>query len=229
MPSSIACSTRSISPAAASRADAAGSLKDRILQRLADSRAAADPAGAALARLPAGVAPALFPRPLVPAAVLLPLLIRGGELTVLLTRRTDHLRDHPGQISFPGGRMDPGEVDPRVTALRELQEELGVPGARVEVAGYLPPHAVVTGFVVTPVVGFLPGDAQLIPDGHEVAETFDVPLEFFRDPANLRVSRREVRGVTVPLREFHFGRHRIWGATANILETFITLIEETNG
>jgi hypothetical protein len=91
--------------------------------------------------------------------------------------------------------------------------------------GYLPAQAVVTGFVVTPVVGFLPPDIALLPDAREVAEAFEVPLDFITDPANLGVSRRVVRGIEVPLFEYRYAGHRIWGATANILMNFIEILK----
>jgi 8-oxo-dGTP pyrophosphatase MutT (NUDIX family) len=152
------------------------------------------------------------------------LVERSSGLTVLLTRRTEHLRDHPGQISFPGGRVEPGDAGPLATALREASEELGLLTDWIEVAGFLPPHAVVTGFVVTPVVGFLQADLALKLDAEEVAEAFEVPLQFFLEPGNLRQSIRRVRDVEVPLLEFSYGGHRIWGATANILSSLIEIL-----
>lgn len=144
---------------------------------------------------------------------------RPHGLTVLLTRRTEHLRDHPGQISFPGGRVDPGDASALATALREAEEELGIHASQISLAGYLPPHAVVTGFAVTPVVGFVSPDVQLQPDPREVAEAFEVPLEFFLEPANLTQATRRVREIEVPLLEYQYATHRIWGATANILQS----------
>lgn len=159
-----------------------------------------------------------------PAAVLMPLVERRGGLAVLLTRRSDHLRDHPGQISFPGGRVEPGDAGPLATALREMDEELGIDPAHVGVAGYLPAQAVVTGFVVTPVVGFLPGNIDVRPDAREVAETFEVPLRYVLDPLNLRESTRVVHGLEVPVFEYTYSGHRIWGATASMLHTLARLI-----
>jgi 8-oxo-dGTP pyrophosphatase MutT (NUDIX family) len=159
--------------------------------------------------------------------VLVPLVERPGGLTVLLTRRTDHLRDHPGQISFPGGRLDANDSGPREAALRETTEELGIPGALVEIAGYLPPHAVVTGFAVTPVVGFLPDSLVLSPDAFEVAEAFEIPLAFLLDPLNVVAGTRRVAGVDIPVWEFHYRTHRVWGATAQILKSLVQLIDRT--
>ncbi|MCC7329869.1 MAG: CoA pyrophosphatase [Gammaproteobacteria bacterium] len=220
------------SPAAASRAEAAarGSVttRTRIAQRLHDSVAPADPEAQARAAWPPAAAAALFPAPLVPAAVLLPLVERAPGLSVLLTRRTDHLRDHPGQVSFPGGRVERGDAGPLATALREAGEELGIEASRVTVAGYLPAQAIVTGFVVTPVVGFLSADIELRPDTFEVAEAFEVPLAFILDPVNLMTSIHLLRGVEVPVFEYHYAGHRIWGATAKMLHT-LSIIVKTDG
>lgn len=174
--------------------------------------------------LPPEVSAALFPGPLVPAAVLVPLVERREGLTVLLTRRTEHMRDHPGQISFPGGRLDPGDPGPREAALRETAEELGIPAHLVEIAGYLPPHAVITGFAVTPVVGFLPDVIELRPDAFEVAEAFEVPLAFLLNPDNAIAGLRRVDRFDVPVWEFRYGSHRIWGATAHIVKSLTNII-----
>ena len=200
-------------------------MKTRIAERLRGTNPAADLQTAARASLPSAVAAALFERPLVPAAVLVPLIERVDGLTVLLTRRTDHLRDHPGQVSFPGGRLDAGDAGPREAALRETTEELGIPQSLVEIAGYLPPHAIVTGYAVTPVVGFLPDSLVVQPDAFEVAEAFEVPLRFLLDPSNAIAGTRRVATFDIPVWEFHYDRHRIWGATAQILKSFIKLIE----
>lgn len=216
------------SPGAASRGEhalPAGVITGaRIRARLRRSAPTADPEAEARAAWPPAVAAALFPAPLVPAAVLLPLVERVTGLSVLLTRRTDHLRDHPGQVSFPGGRVERADANPLATALRETGEELGIDAGRVSVVGYLPAQAVVTGFVVTPVVGFLPADIELRPDAYEVAEAFEVPLAFILDTANLETTVRVVRGVEVPVYAYHYAGHRIWGATAKMLRVFSELI-----
>jgi len=154
------------------------------------------------------------------AAVLVPLVSRDGEINVLLTQRSSHLRDHPNQISFPGGRVEGGDENRIDTALREATEETGLPRERVEVLGMLPLHEMSTGFRISPVVGWIEPPFELKPDPFEVAATFEVPLAHFLDPANhLR-------------RYYHFnGRHRhylampfegryIWGATAGMLYSF---------
>ncbi len=199
-------------------------MRQRILQRLAGVPAPVDPISEALDRLGPDIAGKLFDDPLVPAAVLVPLVERADGLQVLLTRRTDHLHDHPGQISFPGGRVEPEDSDAVATALREAEEEVGLRPEQVELAGYLPPHAVVTGFAITPVVGIVTADIELELDRFEVAEAFEVPLAFFLEPANWRRHERIVRGQRLQLAEFHFEQRRIWGATAQILESFIKIL-----
>jgi 8-oxo-dGTP pyrophosphatase MutT (NUDIX family) len=196
-------------------------LKARIIEQLRGTAPARDVEAAALASWPPEVVRSLFPAPLTPAAVLVPLVERSEGLTVLLTRRADHLKDHPGQISLPGGRISAGDADPLAAALRETREELGIGAALIEIAGYLPPHAVVTGFAVTPVVGFLPPVFDLRPEPLEVAEAFEVPLAFLGDPVNAIAGRRRVRDLELPVWEYRFGRHRIWGATAHILKSLM--------
>ena len=119
-----------------------------------------------------------------PAAVLVPLVQRDDGLHVLLTRRTDHLRDHAGQISFPGGRTEPEDGGPAGTALREAEEEVGLPHARVDVIGYMPVYTTVTSYVVTPVVALVQPPFELSLDAFEVAEAFEVPLSFLMNPAH---------------------------------------------
>jgi 8-oxo-dGTP pyrophosphatase MutT (NUDIX family) len=200
-------------------------MRERIETRLSGSAPADDPVTAALATLPDGAADAWFDRPLTPAAVLLPLVPRGDTLTVLLTQRTAHLRDHPGQISFPGGRAEPGDLTPVDTALREVHEEIGIPPDRVRIAGYLEPLAVVTGFAVTPIVGFVEGEVSLVLDRFEVEDVFEVPLDFLLERRNRVNSSRRWRGIDARLYEYHFDGRRIWGATAFMLKNFIDIIE----
>ncbi len=145
--------------------------------------------------------------------MLVPLVERMDGMTVLFTRRTEHLDDHAGQISFPGGRVEDRDAGPEETALRETEEELGLPRIHVELAGRLDLYRTRTGFAVTPVVGFLRPPFPLAPDEFEVAEVFEVPLHFLLDPANYRRHRRDDRHFyAVP-----YGRHFIWGATAGML------------
>lgn len=199
-------------------------MRERILSRLAGTRAAPDPAKAAIDALAPELARAFAALKLTPAAVLVPLVERDAGIHLLLTRRTMHLRDHAGQISFPGGRVEPDDAGPLATALRESREEVGLREDQVDVAGYLPARAVVTGFAVTPVVGFVPSDVAHVADPHEVDQVFEVPLSFLRDPANRIDALRSWGGVDIPICEYHYGEHRIWGATAQIVEEFVTTI-----
>ena len=159
------------------------------------------------------------PAPLTPAAVLVPLVSRE-RLHVLLTRRTQHLRHHAGQVSFPGGRMEEHDTDVRVTALRETHEEVGIEPRHVSVIGYLGPMPTITGYAVTPVVGLVHESAELVIDRTEVEFAFEVPLDFLLDEANDRLVEREFQVKSYPMIEFHYEGHRIWGATAQMLLIF---------
>lgn len=152
-----------------------------------------------------------------PAGVLIPIIDYGAEPSVLLTRRSAELKYHAGQVSFPGGRMEPGDRDIGHTALREAHEEVGLEPTAVDVAGYLAPTPTITGYAVTSVVGLLQPGVDLRLDPGEVEHAFEVPLHFLLDVANQRAGVREYRGRQVPIVEFVFGNERIWGATANIL------------
>ena len=159
------------------------------------------------------------------ASVLVPLVLHD-EMTVLLTQRTDHLNDHPGQISFPGGRAEQNDADAVATALREAHEEIGLEPFEVEVLGRLPTYTTSTGFIVTPVVGLVQPGVSLRPDPFEVAEVFEVPLAWLMNPAHHQRHAFEFRGAT---REFFSipwqasdangitRRYFIWGATAAML------------
>jgi 8-oxo-dGTP pyrophosphatase MutT (NUDIX family) len=160
-----------------------------------------------------------------PAAVLVPLLERDEGLTVLLTRRTDHLPDHPGQISFPGGRVESRDVSVMETALRETEEEIGLGRAYVEVVGLLDCYDTVTGYRITPVVGFVSSGYSLHPDPAEVAEVLEVPFAFLLDPGNRQVRHVTVGGKRRTFYAFDYGPHFIWGATAGMLVGFLRRLE----
>lgn len=153
----------------------------------------------------------------VPAAVLVGLVPRGPGTQVLLTRRTDGLRQHGGQVSFPGGRIESDDVDAVAAAVRETVEEIGVVAAQITPLGYLDPLLTITGFRVQPVVARLAADYVARPDPNEVAEVFEVPLAFLLDPANLDAQVLDVRGRPRRVLEYRYPGQRIWGATASML------------
>lgn len=159
----------------------------------------------------------LPPEPLRPAAVLVGLREHGNGTTVLLTRRQDALRHHAGQISFPGGRVDLADAGPLAAAIRETEEEVGLPARSIEPFGWLDPYATITGFHVYPLVARIDPAHPLRPNADEVAEAFEVPLDFLLDPASARDVAMEWRGRTRLLVEFQWREHRIWGATAAML------------
>lgn len=150
------------------------------------------------------------------AAVLVPLVARA-QLTVLLTERTSHLKAHAGQIAFPGGKPDPGDLGPLDTALREAEEEIGLTRAHAEPIGYLDLYRTGTGFSVTPVVALI--DPAFVPalNVHEVAAVFEVPLAFLMNPANHRIDARTLGGRDRRFYAMPYGDRYIWGATAGIL------------
>lgn len=160
-----------------------------------------------------------------PAAVLIPLLGERGEPSVLFTRRTETVEHHKGQISFPGGAADPGDADAITTALRETEEELGISRDRVQVVGILDDvPATVSGFVVTPVVGFIPSSVSLRVNAAEIAEVLTVPLRTFRDPSALRVERRERDGQMIDVYFYTHGPYEIWGVTGHIMKALIDAV-----
>jgi 8-oxo-dGTP pyrophosphatase MutT (NUDIX family) len=157
---------------------------------------------------------------LVAAAVLVGLVPRTGGLQVLLTRRNDDMRHHPGQVSFPGGRIEAGDVDPVAAAVREAGEEIGLVPGQIQPLGYLDPLATITGFRVLPLVGIITPDYVARPDPREVAEVFEVPLAYLLAPENLVRIAIDAGGRPRQVLEFvDRGMHgqRIWGATASIL------------
>lgn len=156
-------------------------------------------------------------RPLTPAAVLVPLVDRPEGMTVLLTRRTPHLRDHGGQVSFPGGRVEEHDADWVATALRETVEEVGLTSDFVEVVGFLEDYTTITGFMVRPVVGIVTPEFSLIPDPFEVEEVFEVPLSHVLEPVNYRREQRLYRGILRGYYVLDYPGYFIWGATAAML------------
>jgi len=159
-----------------------------------------------------------------PAAVLIGFR-DGVQPRLVLTVRTDHLQSHAGQVAFPGGRTDPDDRDALATALRESHEEIGLDPALVTPLGYLDCFDTVSGYCITPVVARIAADARLHPAPDEVAEVFEVPLDFLREPANLRRYTMDFRGRKRPMVEFLHGGHRIWGATAMMLVNLLERME----
>jgi 8-oxo-dGTP pyrophosphatase MutT (NUDIX family) len=155
------------------------------------------------------------------AAVLIPVIARPDP-TLLFTQRTQHLSKHSGQISFPGGRSEPGDLSPVETALRETREETGIEPALISIAGFLPRYLTGTGFDISPVVGVVAPDFALMPDAREVAEVFEVKLSFFLDPANVREVSRELGGKPRRVQIFEPEGRTIWGITAALLFDFAT-------
>ena len=154
---------------------------------------------------------------LTPASVLVPIVPRGAGLTVILTQRAAHLRDHSGQISFPGGRVAAGDPSPEATALRESREEIGLDSTRVELLGRLTEYRTRTGYLITPVVGVVVPPFELRADASEVDEIFEVPLAFLLDPANHQRHSREWRGEMRSFFAMPYEGRYIWGATAGML------------
>ncbi len=160
--------------------------------------------------LPAG-------RVLRPAGVLVPFMTGPQGISVILTKRSSHLKHHPGQIAFPGGKVDATDADATAAALREAHEEIGLDPANVAVLGLMKAHETVTGFTVTPVLGRVLAPFNPRPEAGEVEEVFQVPLGHLADPARYRVERRLWRGEWRRFYTVPYGPYYIWGATARIL------------
>jgi 8-oxo-dGTP pyrophosphatase MutT (NUDIX family) len=205
-------------------------LRELIRTRLAGTLAHADIESAHQAQALSAVntiVRGFLPADPVAAAVLVPIIDRPDGLTVLLTRRASHLRHHAGQISFPGGRIEPTDSGPLEAALRESEEEIGLARENVAPVGFLNPQLVVSGFWVTPVVAFVAPSCALTLDTREVESTFEVPLAHVLDATNHHPSERSVGSRTVRVHEIPFGPYTIWGATAAmLLELYRVLTEE---
>jgi len=162
------------------------------------------------------------------AAVLVPLVMRDGGLTVLLTQRTDHLYDHAGQVSFPGGRVETTDANPIATALRETHEETGLAPQHIDILGSLPRYYTGTGFAVTPVTALVRPTFTLAPDEFEVAEIFEVPLSFLTEPNNYRLHQAAMSDGSV--RQYYsvpWEQYFIWGATAAMLRGLYQVLVES--
>lgn len=198
-----------------------------IRQRLAATRMPEDPLAVDMSVINSSM-PSSLTRDLAtnlrPAGVLIPIIERPDALSVLLTERSADLRHHAGQVSFPGGGMESHDDDIIATALREAQEEVGIQPHEVDIVGFLNPTPTITGFAVTPVVGFVRQSFSLSVDPAEVQRAFEVPLDFLMDSRNEEHSVREFQGARIPVVTFHYEGHRIWGATAGMLITLRQLL-----
>ena len=159
------------------------------------------------------------------AAVLIPIVAHPQDLTVVFTQRTTHLKSHAGQVSFPGGRVEPGDASAEFTALREAGEEIGLAAERVEILARLPDYRTRTGFRVTPVVGLVTPPLELAPDPREVESVFEVPLAFLLDPNNRQRRTRQFQGTEVGYYVFEYQDRVIWGATAGMLVNLYKMLE----
>ena len=161
---------------------------------------------------------ALLPkgRKLRPASVLVPVIARPNGLQVVLTKRASHLKHHPGQVAFPGGKIEDGETIAEA-ALREAQEEIGLPPAVVDLFGPLDTHETVTNFTITPMVGLVQ-DFTPQPERGEVEEVFETPLDFLMDPANMSIQGRNWQGHRRRYYTIPYGPYYIWGATARMIK-----------
>ncbi|MEO6075203.1 MAG: CoA pyrophosphatase [Dokdonella sp.] len=168
----------------------------------------------------------LIPENLRPAAVLVPIVIRANSLSLLLTRRTEALRQHAGQISFPGGAIDLNDGDAINAALRETWEETGIAPSFVEPIGYLDRLDTISAFSITPVVAVVSEGFTIRPEPGEVAEIFEVPLDFILHPGRMHSVPIEWRGQVRHVDEFHYDSRRVWGATATILRNLIERLEK---
>lgn len=166
----------------------------------------------------------LMPAVPIPAAVLIPIVDHSEQLTVLLTQRAADLKNHAGQISFPGGRIEQDDAGPLQAALRETEEEIGLERRFVEVIGYLPDHLIISGYRVTPVVGLVRPGFSLALDTTEVTETFEVPLGFVLDPANHKARRRKLGEGEIEVYDIPYDGRNIWGATAGMIITLYRLL-----
>jgi 8-oxo-dGTP pyrophosphatase MutT (NUDIX family) len=206
-----------------------GDLRRHVEQRLQGTVPGGDPLGAWVAGLTPAQTSALrqhLPASFARAAVMVPLVERPEGLTVLLTQRASHLKNHPGQISFPGGRIEPTDAGPWEAAVRETREEIGLDAGFTSLVGYLHDHMVLTGYLITPAVALVRPGFTLELDVTEVEDVFEVPLEFVLDPAHHLPRKRVFGGHEFLTYDIPYGDRHIWGATAGMLLSLCRLLQE---
>jgi len=155
------------------------------------------------------------------AGVLMALFKKKDAWYLLMTKRSDEVEHHKGQISFPGGAADPGDKNIVTTALRETEEEIGLQSGQIEILGQYDDHATPTGFIITPVVGYIKNLPTLSRREQEVVEILEVPVSLFLDPTKERMVQLVRHGTKVDVYFYDFGKHEIWGATARISRDFL--------
>ena len=158
-------------------------------------------------------------RALRPAAVLCPIVERAGGLHVILTQRPESMREHAGQVAFPGGKIDPDDPTPEAAALREAEEEIGLSPALAQIIGRIDPYETGTGFRVDPIVAMIDPGFVAAPDPREVADAFETPLDFLMDRANLETHERVWQGINRRFYAYSWEGRYIWGATAGMLKS----------
>jgi 8-oxo-dGTP pyrophosphatase MutT (NUDIX family) len=206
-----------------------GDLRRHVERRLRGTAPGGDPLDAWVAGLTPEQTIGLrrqLPDRFARAAVMVPLVERPEGLTVLLTQRASHLKHHPGQISFPGGRIEPTDAGPWEAAVRETREEIGLESGFASLAGYLHDHMVLTGYLITPAVAFVRPGFTLELDVTEVEDVFEVPLEFVLDPAHHVPRMRAFGGHEFLTHDIPYGDRHIWGATAGMLLSLCRLLQE---
>ncbi len=201
----------------------------RRLARLPDPKRRGAPKGVTESGLPRGdheLNPELYDpdQRLRQAAVLVPIVLNRQGPSLLLTRRTAHLKHHSGQIAFPGGSADEGDASPEETALREAEEEVGLDRRHITIAGRLDTYVTRTSFDVTPVIGLLEPPFDLTLQESEVESAFEVPLDFFLDPASRRIDSRLYAGATRYFYAFPYNHYYIWGATAGMINNLVEVL-----
>lgn len=206
-----------------------GSWRSRILRRFSGTQPLHEPTDWRVLGLDAERTRRLqrhLPENPVPAAVLVPLVDRPDGMTVLFTQRASQLANHAAQISFPGGRLEPTDPDVASAALREAHEEIGLDPSHVDVIGYLPDHLVISGFRVTPVLSLVTPPFDLVLNHDEVADVFEVPVDYLLDAANHKARLRRVGDEDMLLFDITWNERNIWGATAGMLLTFARMLRE---